>query len=254
MSHYKLSLIIFWPTLLLAVISSNIWLVGAVICIFIIAISIGSFRIQNNFYLSSINKATTSNKSIVLSFDDGPSPSITPQVLDILRDYNCKAVFFCIGKRISGNEKILKRMVADGHIVANHSFSHSYWFDFYSSKRVQEEIKSTNDEIFKVTGLRSKLFRPPYGVTNPMLAKAIKNLGIFSIGWNKRSLDTVLQDKNKVLKRIHKNLASGDIILLHDSVSHCPEILKAFLQSLNDKTEYKIERLDKLIEIDCYEN
>jgi peptidoglycan/xylan/chitin deacetylase (PgdA/CDA1 family) len=225
----------------------------SVVGTFVVVISLGSYRIQSNFYLTSICKAPTDKKSVVLSFDDGPSPAVTPLVLDILKEYNCKAVFFCIGKNISGNETILRRIVSEGHIIGNHSFSHSYWFDFYSSKRVLHEIKKTNDEIFKVTGLRSKIFRPPYGVTNPMIAKALKHLGIISIGWNKRSLDTVIKDNNKVLGRISKNTSSGDIILLHDSVSSCPEILKKFLTSLY-KTEFKVERLDKVIELECYEN
>jgi peptidoglycan-N-acetylglucosamine deacetylase len=254
MSHYKLSLLLFWPALIFAFLTGSTLFVIAVIVVFIIVLSIGSYSIQSNFYFPSISKAKTEKKSIVLSFDDGPSPSITPLILDILKSFKCEAVFFCIGNKIAGNEHILKRMVAEGHIVANHSFTHSYWFDFYSSKKVREEIQSANEEIFRATGLRSRLFRPPYGVTNPMLAKAIRALGLSSIGWNKRSLDTVILDKQKVFERISKNMAPGDIILLHDSVSRCPDILKEFLQSLYNKTEYKVERLDKVIEIECYEN
>jgi peptidoglycan/xylan/chitin deacetylase (PgdA/CDA1 family) len=254
MSHYKSSLFLFWPAFILAVLSGNKLFIASVVLIFLIVLSIGSYRIQSNFYLPSISKADTDKKNIVLSFDDGPSSAITPLILDILKDFNCQAIFFCIGKNISGNEHILKRMVAEGHIVANHSFSHSYWFDFFPARKVQDELKKTNEEIFRATGLRSKLFRPPYGVTNPMIASAIKNLGISSIGWNKRSLDTVIKNNNKVVGRISKNTAPGDIILLHDSVARCPEVLKEFLVSLYGKTEYKVERLDKVIEIECYEN
>jgi peptidoglycan-N-acetylglucosamine deacetylase len=253
MSHYKLSLFFFWPILILALLSGHILFIITVVIVFVIIIGIGSYRIQSNFFLPSLSKAETDKKNIILSFDDGPSPAITPLILDILRDFNCKAIFFCIGKNIPGNEHILKRMILEGHIVANHSFSHSYWFDFFSSKRVMTELRNTNEEIFRATGLRSKLFRPPYGVTNPMIAKALKDLHLSSIGWNKRSLDTVIYDNQIVLERISKNTAPGDIILLHDSVSRSTEILKVFLKALYNNTEYKVERLDKVIEIECYE-
>lgn len=253
MSAYKVSLFVFGASLILAIISGKALLIIAVVGIFFLVLAINSSRIQSNFYLRSINKISTDKKNVVLSFDDGPSLNTTPLVLDVLKDFKCQAVFFCIGHKIKGNEKILQRMVAEGHIVANHSFSHSNWFDFYSSMRVHDEIIKTNEEIFRATGLRTKLFRPPYGVTNPMIAKAIQRSGHSSIGWNKRSLDTVIKDNKKVLGRILKNIQPGDIILMHDALSKCPEVLKEFLQSLY-KTDYKVERLDKITEIECYEN
>ena len=253
MSNYKASLIVFFASLILLLISGKILLIFAVVIIFLLILGICASSIQINFFFHSINKVNTDKKKIVLSFDDGPSPNITPLVLDVLKEYSCQAIFFCIGHKIKGHESILQRMVAEGHIVANHSFSHSTWFDFYSSIRVYDEIKKTNEEIFRAIGLHSKLFRPPYGVTNPMLAKAINRSGHFSIGWNKRSLDTVIKDQEKVLKRILKNIKPGDIVLLHDSVSQCPDTLKKILQALY-KIDYRVERLDKIIEIECYEN
>jgi peptidoglycan-N-acetylglucosamine deacetylase len=253
MSNYKVSLFVFCVSLSLAIISGKVLLIISVVCIFFTLLSIGSFKIQSNFYLRSVNKADTVQKNIILSFDDGPSSDVTPLVLDVLKDFQCKAIFFCIGNKIKGNEHILQRMVAEGHIIANHSYSHSPWFDFYSSRKVHDEIKKTNEEIFRATGLHSKLFRPPYGVTNPMIANAISLSGHSSIGWNKRSLDTVIKDNKKVLGRILKNIQPGDIVLLHDSLLKCPDILKAFLQSLYN-TNYTVERLDKIMEIKCYEN
>jgi peptidoglycan/xylan/chitin deacetylase (PgdA/CDA1 family) len=253
MSNYKASLIIFGTSFIISVISGKVLLMFAVIIVFFLVLGACSFRIQSNFYLHSINKVNTDKKNIILSFDDGPSPNTTPLVLDVLKEYKCQAIFFCIGNKIKGNESILQRMAAEGHIIANHSFSHSPWFDFYSSMKVHDEIKKTNEEIYRATSFRSKLFRPPYGVTNPMLANAIDRSGHSSVGWNKRSLDTVIKNKQKVVERILKNIQPGDIVLLHDSLSQCPDILKEFLQFLH-KTDYKVERLDKIIEIECYEN
>ena len=253
MSKYNQSLILVSLFLIPAIVTGQ-WLgAWAILFVFLVVTGIGSASIRSNFFLHSINRADTRSKCLVLSFDDGPSPTVTPAVLDILKEFECRAVFFCIGRKIAGNEELVRRIVNEGHIVANHSFSHAPWFDLYSANRMLEEIQATNEEIRRVTGLRCKLFRPPYGVTNPMLTKAIDRSGLFSIGWSKRSLDTVIRDKRKVLARISRNLQPGDIILLHDSVPGCPGVLKTFLENLQ-QTEYTIERLDRVIDIDCYEN
>ncbi|MES2733964.1 MAG: polysaccharide deacetylase family protein [Bacteroidota bacterium] len=252
MFNYQWSRVIFGLALLVAVVGGQTIGVLAIIVVFIGVLSVGSYRIESNFYLPSVNQVNTDKKSIVLSFDDGPTPAITPVILDVLKEFNCEAIFFCIGNKIKGNEGLLQRMVAEGHIVANHSFSHSYWFDFYSSGRVYDELKQTNEEIYRAIGRRSKLFRPPYGVTNPMIARALKKARLSSIGWNKRSLDTVIKDHQTVLNRISKQMQPGDIILMHDSISRSPAILKEFLQNIS-QTAYKVERLDKLIDIECYE-
>jgi hypothetical protein len=86
-----------------------------------------------------------------------------------------------------------------------------------------------------------------------MLAKAVQRSGLASVGWNKRSLDTAIKDNAKVLARISGNLRPGDIILLHDSVNRCPAVLREFLSFLRN-TDYKVERLDKITYLECYEN
>jgi len=252
MSNYKISLFVIIPIVVLAMVVYGILFAFGIILAYLLTLAVMAFVIQSNFYLKSINRATTQKQSIVFSFDDGPAES-TPLLLDILKAYNAKAIFFCIGSKIKGNELVLQRMVDEGHIVANHSFSHSAWFDFYSSEKIELELRETNELLFKATGKRSKLFRPPYGVTNPMIAGAVKRLGLQSIGWSKRSLDTVLSDTQKILNRISKNIKPGDIVLMHDTAPNCPEVLKKYLEYIETKG-YKAERLDKIIKIDCYED
>jgi len=246
MSKFRITQIIFFLLLIGGFAIGNFFLITGIIFVFIAIVSFGSFNIQSNFHLTAINKVVNNENKIVLSFDDGPNKNITPKVLDILKEYNCKAVFFCIGKNIIGNEYILQRIYNEGHLIGNHSYSHSYWFDLFPSKKMQDEIKQTNDLIFAITADKNNLFRPPYGVTNPMLAKAIKRENMLTIGWNKRSLDTVIKNIEKVIVRITKNLKSGDIILLHDHLENAPQILKEFLEEIK-KTNLKVERLDKLI-------
>ncbi len=178
-------------------------------------------------------KCFSENKArIQLSFDDGPHPTITPQILRILKKYNQKALFFCIGKNIEKYPETAKQIVQEGHKIGNHSYSHAYTFDFFSVKKVQKELQKTNEIIEKITGTECTVFRPPYGVTNPNIAKAVKNLNMQAVGWSIRSLDT-LGDKESIKNRI-KKAKPGDIILFHDTKENTPEILEDFLRLKND--------------------
>lgn len=199
-------------------------------CITVLAL--GSIFIHWNFYLRSVNKLpllkvtfdegqlslNQRGKQVALTFDDGPEAT-TEQVLDILKKEKVPATFFVIGKNIAGREHILQRMQAEGHSIGNHSFNHGFNFDWQSASRMLEEIVQTNEAITTVTGVPVKLFRPPYGVTNPNLAKAIRNSGLKSIGWSLRSMDTVAKDSDKLYNKILRDVKAGDIILLHD---RCP--------------------------------
>ena len=214
-------------------------------------ISYGSSIISSNFYLNSICFIPTSEKVFYLTFDDGPD-SNTEEILALLNKNNIKATFFVIGKKITKNEMILNRMKEEGHIIANHSFSHSYFFDFFSTKKVIADLEQTNILIKKITGLTPRLFRPPYGVTNPNIANALTKLGLASIGWNIRSLDTVIKDKEKLNKRILKRIKPGSILLLHDTGNNVIEILKEVIQ-FADKNGYKIACLKDKLPTNVYE-
>ena len=90
----------------------------------------GCYNVGSNFFIKIICKAQTNKKEIAISFDDGPAVNFTPAILQVLKNENVKATFFCIGNRIAGNEDILKQIKEAGHIIGNHSYSHHFWFDF----------------------------------------------------------------------------------------------------------------------------
>src|ERR1035438_1290505 len=110
-----------------------------------------SFFISSGFYLKAYCKKATRKKILALTFDDGPDPSVTPAILDVLQGKAC-ATFFCIGRKIDGNEEILKRMAREGHLIGTHSYSHSDWFDLFPAKRMRNEFILTDRKILDVTG------------------------------------------------------------------------------------------------------
>jgi peptidoglycan/xylan/chitin deacetylase (PgdA/CDA1 family) len=210
-----------------------------------------SANICSQAYIKTLCKAETKERIIAITFDDGPDPKITPQVLNILDKYSAKATFFCIGKHIEDNKELLKEIDKKGHNIGNHTWSHDRWFDLFSAKKMQADIEKTNGLIFETIGKKTKLFRPPYGVTNPMLKNALKKFNFYNIGWSIRSFDTVKSTEN-TLKKIKKELTSGDIILFHDNREHIVDILKSFLEYAKNEN-YEIVPLNELLNIKAYE-
>ena len=210
-----------------------------------------SYDICSQVYIKTLCKADTSEKKIAITFDDGPDTEITPKVMELLDQFNVKATFFCIGKHIEENKEILKSIDQKGHLIGTHSWSHERWFDLYPAEKMKLEIEKTNGLIFETIGKKTKLFRPPYGVTNPSLKKAIKDFNFNTIGWSIRSFDTV-NDVKQTLKRIKKKLKPGAVILFHDNREQITEILKPFLKFVQSEN-YKIVPLDELLDIKAYE-
>lgn len=211
----------------------------------------GCYYIGSNFFIKVICSADTNKKQIAISFDDGPAQSFTPEILELLKRHNIKAAFFCIGKRIVGNEELLLHLHNENHIIGNHSYSHHFWFDLFSTKKVIADLQLMNAITKAVIGEQPKLFRPPYGVLNPNIKKAIINGNYTPIGWSVRSMDTVIDNEKKLLKKISNSLKPGAIFLFHDTSQITLNILPLFIQYVKENG-YEIVRLDKMLNLQVY--
>ena len=205
-----------------------------------------SANINSGIYLKAICKLKTNEKTVALTFDDGPDSKITPQVLNVLAQYNIKALFFCIGNKIKGNEELIKRIVEEGHILGNHSYNHKPTFPLFSASKMKTDIEQCNMEIIRITREKTNLFRPPFGVTNPTIAKIVRELKYKTIGWNIRSFDTIRKQPHKVAARVNRKLKPGSIILLHDNTENITQILEEII-NFAQKTGYKFIRADQYI-------
>ena len=210
----------------------------------------GCYNIGSNFFIKIICKATTSKKQIAISFDDGPAENYTPEILELLNKNNIKAAFFCIGNRVEKNEVLLKQVFDEGHIIGNHSYSHAPMFDLFPTGKMCKDLNNMDEVTKKAIGVKPKLFRPPYGVTNPTVRKAIINGNYIPVGWSIRSLDTMIKDKEKLFRRI-ADINPGDIVLFHDTSKTTLDILQTFIEHVQ-KSGFTFVRLDKLLNIEPY--
>ena len=177
----------------------------------------GMARPASNLFYPTITHGARGRQRVALTFDDGPDPDVTPQVLDALADYGARATFFVIGKSLAAQPALAHRMLADGHVIGNHSWQHSRWQNFYSFRWQQQEIEHSLESIAAATDRAAPVwYRPPVGLKNWAMARAIWQRGLILVAWSLHSRDTRLQDAQAVAERVLGKVRNGDIVLLHD--------------------------------------
>lgn len=256
MSRYAITSAVFFILLISSLSFDGVWNIPFSWYIFLVIIFLliniyGSAVLSSQFFLTSKLCAPQQSKAIALTFDDGPVAGKTDKILDILKSKQVHAAFFCIGNRVKDNSLLVKRIHDEGHVIGNHSYTHKNTFDILSTASVTKELTETNSIIYNTIALQPKLFRPPFGVTNPMIARAVKRKNITVIGWSLRSFDTVTKDKVKLLDRITKQMKGGDIILFHDFCDTTIEILPDVIDQAS-KLGLEIVRVDKLLNEKAY--
>jgi peptidoglycan/xylan/chitin deacetylase (PgdA/CDA1 family) len=153
-----------------------------------------------------------------LTFDDGPSPESTPAVLDTLAELGAKATFFVIGRNAQRNPQIVRRMYDQGHVVANHSFDHSHFGAMRRRGYWEQQVRTTDDLIRQIIGLKPALFRPPMGIRTWHVTRAAARNGHTLITWTRRGLDGVRTTPQRIVDRLAMTTRAGDILILHDGI------------------------------------
>jgi peptidoglycan/xylan/chitin deacetylase (PgdA/CDA1 family) len=169
--------------------------------------------------LSRLPERATQRGEVVLSFDDGPDPAVTPQVLDLLDRHGAKASFFFTGQRAQRHPELVREVARRGHSVENHSDRHSNFFACYGLARYRRELARAQTRLAALTGRAPRYFRAPMGLRNPLLEPALAGAGLRLVSWTRRGYDSVTGDPALVLARLTRGLAAGDVLLLHDGGS-----------------------------------
>jgi len=153
---------------------------------------------------------------VSITIDDGPDPAVTPAVLDLLDAHGARATFFCIAQRAAEHPALTREIVRRGHSVQNHSDMHRHNFSLLGPRGFANEIGRAQQRLADVTGVLPRFFRAPAGLRNPFLAPVLHRLDLTLVSWTRRGFDTVQRDPQRVLQRLARGLAAGDIVLLHD--------------------------------------
>ena len=179
-------------------------------------------------YKTYIKKRT--RKAVALTFDDGPSPKTTPVALDLLKKYNAKGTFFMVGHAVEGNEDIIKRVIAEGHQIGNHSWDHPVLTKI-SLEKAKSQINDTTAALKKASGLDVHIMRPPYGAINGAIQAAVDQSFIL---WDVDTLDWKNRNTASIMKEVRKAQA-GSIILMHDIHQTTIDALPLILQYLTEQ-------------------
>ncbi len=161
-------------------------------------------------------------KYAALTFDDAPDSLFAPIMLDIFSRYNIKVTFFCLGNCVHQNPDMLKRIATEGHIIGNHTYDHVD-ISKLSPEQVRDQVQRTADEIYRIAGLKTALFRPPFGFLSDLSAQVIISMGYKIVMWNVDSYDWMGLTGPAIAGRVTANVTPGSIVLLHNSCSGTTE-------------------------------
>lgn len=176
-------------------------------------------------------KEDTAVKKIALTYDDGPDPVYTEELLAVLEAENVRATFFLLGQEIAGQEETVKKMYAAGHILGNHTYSHVDLLGL-SEWEALEQLRKTNEVIAACTGEYPQYFRPPFGRCSESINKQISMLMIM---WTLDTRDWECQDTGVIVENIVQNVKENDIILMHDGYETTVEATRQVIPILKEQ-------------------
>ncbi len=206
----------------------------------------------DTFYLRGLSN----NNRVALTFDDGPDLKYTPQVLDVLRDYQVPATFFLVGNRAEKYPAVVERIAAEGHVIGNHSWSHPD-LRKVSRERLISEIVQTEMVLKEIMGFKTALIRPPYGTINAYSLEVMKRLDYKVINWSVDSVDWRDRSPDLILLNTLPYVTDESIVLFHStggegqSMSATVEVLPEIIESIR-AMGYTFVTVDELLGIPAY--
>lgn len=180
-----------------------------------LGLTLGAVLPDNHFYGMAFSEIPTSRKVVALTFDDGPYPPYTDQILDILKEYQVPATFFVIGQNAAKHPDLVRRIVREGHQVGNHSYHH---IDLLKADRnvLAGEIDRTSQVIRDITGQPPNFVRPPHGFRDPVVMEAMRERGLTVVEWSVMSRDWTNPGVEAIVNRTVSKVRNGSVVLLHD--------------------------------------
>jgi len=202
---------------------------------------VSNIILQQRFPDILVLSAAPTENTVALTFDDGPDPRFTPQILDLLAEHDIKATFFVTGARAEAYPELLQRIVNEGHIVGNHTYGHPNLVESSDMDTLETEVLRTEEIINAIVGYRTKLFRAPYGFLYDELLEQLGSMDYTVVGWSVDSLDWREDPPEDIAYNVISNIHPGAIILMHDGAgdtgdrTNTIEALRQIIPNLKDQ-------------------
>lgn len=210
-----------------------------------------TFPIPTEFRAKIVKKIKPlgTEKAIALTFDDGPWPRTTPEVLAILQKEKIRATFFWVGQYLKAHPEIAKQVVAEGHAIGNHTWHH--WYAQMSQPTAAQEIENTAELIYQTTGIKSLVFRPPGGLLNNGVADYAKAQNYVTVMWSIDSMDYRPYSATELVNNVMRKVQPGGIVLMHDGGGNRNTTVKALPEIIAQlkKLGYSFVTIPQLLEM-----
>ena len=185
------------------------------------ALAVGVYYPNNWLFGSVVGRGRRAGRTAYLTFDDGPNPTATARILDVLAAERVPATFFMVGAHVERYPELARRVVAAGHEVGNHT-QHHVKLHVRGPGRIRRELEDAHGAIQRIAGVAPRLFRAPHGYRNPFVAPAVRRLGYRVCGWTFGVWDSARPGAEAIRRRVRVKLAPGAIVLLHDGDGYDP--------------------------------
>jgi len=185
-----------------------------------------------SYYLSIISRGKSGEQAVALTFDDGPDPLSTPELLRLLSKHRVQATFFVTGEKASAHPELVKEIVRQGHAIGNHTYSHDNLLLLKGNNHLLAEIEKTQ-YVLQELGVNPFAFRPPAGVTSPGLDPVLRRLNLYTVNFSCRAFDGGNRRIRNLSKKILKRVRPDDIILLHDTRPKNDDLFSCWLKEMD---------------------
>lgn len=217
----------------------------------------GAFHPRSRLFGPVISRAPSADRLVGLSFDDGPTPGLTDDVLDVLAEFDAKATFFVIGRLAARHPELVHRIHDAGHLIGNHTRDHHRHGLCHRNAYWRQQVRGCGDIVADIIGARPRLFRPPMGFTSPHIMHGARYERCQTITWSRRGLDTMARPRESIARRVLDGLEAGEIVALHDGIdgdhrrpnAQTPRALEIILTEMR-RQDLRPARLDDLLELE----
>lgn len=185
------------------------------------------------FYLPIVSRGSSGLQAVAITVDDGPNPASTPYLLELFRKHEVHATFFVTGEQASAYPELILDILHNGHAIGNHSFNHDSLMMFRRGKKMERDIRATQDILHR-TGIVPLAFRPPIGITSPTLGSVLNGMGMYVVNFSCRAFDGGNRRVDTIAKNILGRVKADDIVMFHDTKPESMEIVSRWLEEIEN--------------------